>query len=118
MVAEVAVCDCEMVAFPATTCPFIGSANFGKLRTAGFANTAVDVRIEMKKKACEIFPANAAFTKQFFNDVFNERSDLSLRLFSTTDSGLFLENEFSQTLMFIGISRREYVLEAPKLQAP
>jgi hypothetical protein len=89
MVAEFAVCDCEMVAFPATTCPFVGSANFGKLVTEGFAMTAVDIRIEIKKKAYEIFPANAAFTKQFFNDVFNERSDLSLRLFSTTDSGFY-----------------------------
>ena len=117
MVAEVAVCDCEIDAFPATTWPFVGSANFGKLGTAGLANTAVDVRIKIEKKACEIFPANLAFTKKFFNDVFNESSELSLRLFFTTDSGFFRKTVFSQALMFISISCRDNVLEALKLQA-
>ena len=117
MVAEVAVCDCEIDAFPATTWPFVGSANFGKLGTAGFAKTTVDVRIKIEKKACEIFPANLAFTKKFFNAVFNESSELSLRLFFTTDSGLFRKSLFSQALMFISISRRENVLKALKLRA-
>jgi hypothetical protein len=78
--------------------------------TAGLAKTAVDVRIKIEKKACKIFPANLAFTKKFFNDVFNEGSELSLRLFFTTDSGFIRKTVFSQALMFISISRRENVL--------
>jgi hypothetical protein len=76
-----------------------------------------DVKTEIEKKAREIFPARLAFTKKFFNDVFKEDSEISLRLFFTADPGFFHKTVFSQALMFISISRRANVLEALKLRA-
>jgi hypothetical protein len=66
-----------MVAFPATTWPPVGNANFGKTGIIGLANALAETSSAAVKKACEILPANLTLAKQFFNDVFRERSDLS-----------------------------------------
>ena len=109
MVAEVAVCDCEIVAFPATTFPPVGSAF-----TAGWDGACANVFCE-KSVAQIIAPAekmdattlaDIASAKHFFNKNLEERSDLSCGLLITKITGLFPETEFSQTPYFCEISSR------------
>ena len=69
------------------------------------------------EKTREKLPANLIFAKQFFSDVFKERSDLSLRAFFKTNSGLFPEPELSQRLISSVISPKVNALKPPKLQA-
>ena len=106
-----------MVAAPATTFPLVGSATGGNKGTAGFAKTDEEKMIAPTEKTREKLPANLIFAKQFFNDVFKERSDLSLWAFFKTKSGLFPEPELSQRLISTGISPRVNALKPPKLQA-
>ena len=105
------------MAFPATTFPLVGSATGGNKGTAGLAKTDEEKMIAPKEKTREKLPANLIFAKQFFNDVFKERSDLSLWAFIKTKSGLFPEPELSQRLISSVISPKVNALKPPKLQA-
>jgi hypothetical protein len=109
MVAEVAVCDCEIEALPATTFPPVGSAF-----TAGWDGACANVFCE-KSVAQIIAPAekmdattlaDIASAKQFFRVFFKERSDLSLRLLIKLITGLFPEPGFSQSPYLYEISSR------------
>jgi hypothetical protein len=77
MVAEVAVCDCEIVAFPVTTCPLVGSANFGNTGTTGLAKTDADINAIIEKNTRKKVLAKSNFASQFLKEIFSERSDLS-----------------------------------------
>ncbi len=81
MVAEVAVWDCVIVAFPATTCPLVGSAIGGSKGTAGFAKTVEEKINKLANKKRVKLPANLLVAKSFFNGIFKERSNLSWQVF-------------------------------------
>ncbi len=114
IVAEVAFCVWVMAALPATTVPPVGKT-FGSKGTDGFANTVVTENNAPTKNARDNLPANDAFAKQIFNEIFEERSDLSRRAFFNTFTGKFPEKGFSQSPIANGISPRDNALKPPCL---
>jgi hypothetical protein len=90
MRAEVAVWACEIDAAPATTFPPVGSAlTAGEL--VACANADDEMSAVLAEKMHAKVQAGIASAKNFFNKIFEERSDLSCRLLFTTLTRKFPE---------------------------
>jgi hypothetical protein len=89
----------------------VGRESLGKTGTAGFAKTIDDETAVVMKITRAKWPANFAFAKTFFNEIFRVRSDPSRDDFFNTASGKFPETEFSQSRISIDIHPRENSLQ-------